>query len=260
MWPVYVINLDRATRRWDRSQAVLNRIGIPHSRFSARDWKQLDDAQLARSCRLKPDWRARAGAMTLPEVACYFSHVALWNIVASGDARGAIILEDDFDCAADTAEVLDAISSRTPDWDMLKLFSEKPRALKAATPMAAHYRVGTPYILPMSTLAYAITREAAKGLAEALVPIGRPIDIDLKHWWEHDAMIKLVMPSPFWRRDDYLESSEIDEARRQLDDETKTTPPARALRNLVYQFKFHARSARHFRRRRGDQKWKPATT
>lgn len=258
MWPVHVINLDRATRRWERSHAVLNRIGVPHARFPACDWKQLDDAQRARAYRLKPDWRARAGRMTLPEVACYLSHLALWNVVANGEAHGAIILEDDFDCAADTAEVLDAISIRAPGWDMLKLFSERPRILKASTPLTAHYRVGTPYILPMSTLAYAITREAARGMTEAVVPFGRPIDIDLKHWWEHDAMIKLVMPSPFWRRDDYLQSSEIDEARRQLDDETETTRPARALRNLVYQFKFHAQSARHFRRRRDDPKWKPA--
>ena len=50
--------------------------------------------------------------------------------------------------------------------------------------------------VPGLTSAYVIRREAAEKLLAHRIPFGRPIDVDLRHWWECDLRIHGVWPYP----------------------------------------------------------------
>ena len=92
----------------------------------------------------------------------------------------------------------------------------------------------------MSTIAYAITRPAAANLSKMSIPFRRPVDLFIKHWWEHGACVKLVMPSPVDRRHDHLASSEIDPSRKDL---SVSEPLSRFIKNTLYQFAFKAKTS-----------------
>ena len=107
----------------------------------------------------------------------------------------AFIFEDDADFVDGAAAVLDEISSRPADWDILKLYSNKPKRLRSAKAIDGAYAYGLTRKIPMSTIGYAITREAASHLAATSLPFSRPLDIDLKFWWDNGICIKTVQPS-----------------------------------------------------------------
>ncbi|MCF3639147.1 glycosyltransferase family 25 protein [Rhizobium sp. TRM95111] len=251
MWPVYFINLDHASERRNRSTALFRDAGLEFRRIAACDWRSLSATDLSSSvARATP--RFAKGRITPPEVACFLSHMRAWETIAAGTAPAAFVFEDDFALQPDAARLMADLSGQPPTWDMLKLFTNKPRTMGDAVLLDAVHCLGTPDILPPTTLAYAITRPAAAALARRSMPFSRPIDLYLKHWWEHGAAIKLVQPSIVVPRDEHLASSAIERARRNA---TDANPVARFLRNAAYQLSFRVSSSLYASSRATEARW-----
>jgi glycosyl transferase family 25 len=50
--------------------------------------------------------------------------------------------------------------------------------------------------VPSLTGAYIVSRRGAQKLLGRRIPFGRPIDVDLRHWWECDLRVLGVDPYP----------------------------------------------------------------
>ena len=255
MWPIFIINLDRAQDRMSATRALMDRYGLPFIRVAAHDWQTLTDADAQRFVA-KPPPRFSKRVLALPEIACFLSHIDVWTQIGGGKSPAAFVFEDDVEFDGSINELLSGISSREPDWDILKLYSNKVKTLGDAVTLPNGYSYGIPRIIPMSTAAYAITRPAARELAKASVPFGRPIDLFIKHWWEHGSCVKLVQPSPVSRRVDHLSSSEIEAGRGQSCHQNLLT---RFVRNSLYQLQFRHRTRIHAAHRPPDRRWLETT-
>ena len=49
--------------------------------------------------------------------------------------------------------------------------------------------------VPSMTAGYAISRQGAQKLCQSRLPFGRPIDVDLRYWWENDLAVLGVSPA-----------------------------------------------------------------
>ena len=248
-WPIYVINLDHAKSRLAKFDERMNALGLPYRRFAATDTKDLSAATIAQSvCNNQKS--ISKWPMTNSEVACYLSHIALWEKIGDGKSPGAFILEDDAELTRDAPEMMKIISTNPLDWDMLKLFSQKPKTLVQSRALSDGYAYGVPNKHPYSTIAYAITQKAAAAMAKNYIPFSLPIDMDLKHWWNHEACIKLVQPNLCNPETSHRTSSSIEKDRN-----IARTGGAlqHFVQNALYQLQFKTASFRH----RGKQPLKP---
>ena len=50
--------------------------------------------------------------------------------------------------------------------------------------------------VPSLTGAYVISRSGAQKLLRHRLPFGRPVDVDLRHWWECDLRVFGLLPYP----------------------------------------------------------------
>lgn len=229
----------------------MNSLGLPYKRFAAIDANDLSADTIMQSVSHRRK-SIRKWPMTNSEIACYLSHIALWENIGDGKSPGAFILEDDAKLTQDAPEIMKIISSRTPDWDMLKLFSGKPKTLIQSSDLFDNYTYGVPKKHPHSTIAYAITRQTAAAMAKNSLPFSLPIDMALKHWWNHEACIKLVQPNLCNPETSHLTTSAIEKDRK----------IARAsgtlwhfIHNALYQLQFKMASFRHKGKQPLEPRW-----
>lgn len=186
---------------------------------------------------LSPDLLARLSTgsqatykrpLTSSEIGCYLSHLALWIEIAAGPDPVVVVLEDDAVLAASAKTDLAWLSSQSPDWDLLKICYEEAPAPPADAPV----RCVRSTRLPPATIGYAITRPAAARMAQYAWPLRRPVDLDLRFWWEHGLCVK-VTDRPLGGADPrHRETSAIAPERHR----TRTTGVMRGLfANLRYQ-------------------------
>lgn len=196
-WPVFVINMADNTTRMQSAAQELDQRNIAFHRFEAVNGRQLSDAEVADVYDPVANLKRARHPLVKPEIGCYLSHIALWREIANGPAAGGIILEDDFVADDDLADVLRAVASDTGDWDILKLFSARTgQKMVTSRALCAGRSVAVPYKVPNTMLGYAIRRETAARLVKVTLPFSRPVDEDMKHFWEFDLKVSLVTPSP----------------------------------------------------------------
>ena len=93
MLPVYVINLDERTDRWEAILDNLKQLGVVGERISAIDAKRLEGTSAS--------WSIDRGA-----VACAFSHGKALRRFLESNGPAALVLEDDAELAPDTTALL----------------------------------------------------------------------------------------------------------------------------------------------------------
>ena len=99
---VWVINMERDTDRWQTTQDRLLKLGIKPHRWNATDAKTKEFQDFYQDLvSTHPLWKYNTLLKHLPnvlsinEVACYISHIKLWEYLSSIGITNAIILEDD---------------------------------------------------------------------------------------------------------------------------------------------------------------------
>lgn len=172
--------------------------------------------------------------MSLPEIGCYLSHYALWKRVADGGGPGAIILEDDFEARADLPTLFARLSGSGLSNCLVKL-DAGDASVGAVLAQWEETRLHALYAAPPLTLGYAIDRVAAEQLAQNALPFGRPVDIDLKHWWQFGIAILAVLPAPLQAR---AGTSAIEPSRRDGMASGRWSALRRFRQNLKYQLAY----------------------
>jgi glycosyl transferase, family 25 len=198
----FVINLPRDAARMQTIAQRLDALGLPFERFDAVDGRRLEPAELDAMYSAQANRVHYPQPLVAGEIGCYASHLALWQRIADSGDAAALVLEDDVEPTPLLRPVLDALAALPPCWDMVKLIgrdSETPLqswplvdavAATAAARLIRYRRV------PSLTGAYAISRAGALRLLAARRPFFRPIDIDLRYWWECKLRVFGVAPYP----------------------------------------------------------------
>ena len=195
MLPLVFINLDKDSERRTRIEAQLAHLGLPGERLPAVWWKHLPPAEQSLLYSAERNHGLYYQPLVDGEKGCYASHIQAWRQLLASDAPAMVVLEDDVVLEDAFAPVVQAIAVLGDDWDMVKLMG-RPAGEKIRTtrPLTASHRLIQYRRVPSFTAGYVVSRAGARKLLDSRVPFGRPIDIDLRFWWENDLRILGVQP------------------------------------------------------------------
>lgn len=193
--PIHFINLDSDVARRERMQSEFERLGLNGVRLDAVRWTALrpDEQDGLYSASLNQ------AQFHLPLVAgekgCYASHHKAWAWLAESGLPAMVVLEDDVQLTPALGEVIAAIASLDVAWDMIKLIGREKEKIRSRRPLVAGIDLIDYKRVPSLTAGYIISRDGALKLLRKRRPFGRPIDVDLRFWWECDLRILGVSPA-----------------------------------------------------------------
>lgn len=192
---IFVINLDSSIGRLQVCEQQLE--GIEFQRISAVDGAQLDKVQQDRHFDRALNHQQYHKVLTCGEIGCYLSHRKVWQEIVDQQLDFGIVLEDDFETSLDVRNVSEVISQIQNEWHCIKL-AEHPIKRKALLWQdIGDYRLITYNKVPARTCAQAISLAGAKHLLAATHKFGRPVDIDMQHWWGSNLHVFGLQPYPF---------------------------------------------------------------
>ncbi len=190
----YVINLDGAAKRWKHIQRIFAEAEMTFERVAGIDGKTL---QWEPSQYHEPSYRFLHGRVTNPsELGCYLSHLAALRRFLEGDAKFALICEDDITFGPDLPNVLEAALARPLLWNILRL-----SGLSDGHPLRVD-RVWGDYFFCISldrikgAGAYLIDRKAAQVFATQLLPMKLPYDHAIDREWFYHLRAAAILPFP----------------------------------------------------------------
>lgn len=246
MWLSYLINLKANTGRLENCAAQFEAAGLPWRRVEGVNGWALSDAEVAAVYDEDANRRRAKHPLVKPEIGCYLSHVEAWRQIADGAEDGGFIFEDDFRADGTLGTVLRLLSSQAPDWDMVKLFSfDSTPKMVSERDLGEGIKIGVPYRVPTCLIGYGLTKAAAQRLVAGAVPFFRPVDEDMKFYWERNLKVALVLPPPIVVGDQAAETGTIGDARRADAAGRKDAGRQRPLHKLLYQIDYTTRLHYH---------------
>jgi glycosyl transferase, family 25 len=199
MLPILFINLERDVERRDRMQAQATAMGLSMQRLDAVLWKGLPPPQQDRFYSASLNRRQYHQPLVAGEKGCYASHLKAWQWLVDSEHAAAVILEDDVKLEPDFGRVVAGIQALPANWDMIKLIGREGigKREKAAmiSPVVGSHEVVRYHRIPSLTAGYVVSREGAHKLLQSRQPFGRPIDVDLRYWWENSLRVRGVRPA-----------------------------------------------------------------
>ena len=228
MLAAFLISLKRSRKRRWRTLTMLKELGIHAEVFDATEGASLTPREIAEVYDDETNHRLFKRALTPAEIGCYISHRRLWAEIGRRGLRSALVLEDDAIADERLASFLEKLGTSAPSQAILKL--DGLREMRAADVRLGGVGFVCERVIAPRTTGYVIGSTAARRLAKRN-RFFRPVDIDLKHYWEHRVPI-LSAVQPLVR--ECGEVSTIEKSR----DCAKGSPISRMAANLRYQAHF----------------------
>lgn len=194
MLPIYYINLDTDSQRRASMQAQLGQLGRQAQRVPALRWSELPQSEQDRLYSGALNSRLFYRPMVDGEKGCYASHLKVCARLLESDAPGCVVLEDDVRLGPDFPLVVEAISCLDDDWDVIKLHSRLVERTRMQLALCPGHALVTYQRVPSWATGYAISRAGAEKMLQSRQPFGRPVDVDLRCWWEAGLRICGVLP------------------------------------------------------------------
>ncbi len=192
---IFLINLDSATERLNAAKSQLEKISMSFERISAIRGSTLTDGQKSALYSQALNAKHYFQPMSDGEIGCYASHLHVWKIAQDRKLPYCLVLEDDLTVSDRLPAALHAIERLPTSWDVIRL---NTRAKESALPTRPFIE-GTDLIrfhrVPSRTTAYVISERGINKLLRKLPPIYRPIDIDMRYFWEFDLDMMGVSPA-----------------------------------------------------------------
>ncbi len=196
----YVINLDRATERWEQTQEGLAAVGLAAERFPAIDASRTQHETVSRYDEAASR-RFQGAPQTPATIACFASHYLLWRKIASS-GRPALVLEDDLAYHADFPRALDLGRSIIADRHYVRLAvlsqGRTPRVLRS---LDGDYRLAYYPRRPMGSQAYLLSPSGAERLLRHADRWREPVDDYLDAYWRHGLLSYAILPLRAEHRD-----------------------------------------------------------
>lgn len=204
--PIHVLSLILARDRRESVSREFSRRGLACSFFDAIDGAELPDEDF----HLHYDHRLNAQHYKRPlsrgEIACALGHRAIWREIAQGHAPVVLVCEDDTLLAPNIGDFLRAVATVTDCFENVMVKLDSPARNGEIVGRLASIDIVLTRKLPAHTTGYLLGRNAARALLAHAGAISRPIDADLKHYWEHRVPILLTQPKLISFRPDAVSS------------------------------------------------------
>lgn len=174
---VFLINLDRSTKRRADMEARLADLGLDYIRFHAVDGRA-EWSALIPTVDIPAFERNTGREVMQGEIGTYHSHLGVWRAFLDSRVKIALILEDDVVFHDDFLAALRLAVTASDQWDFLKL-----NKIRAKFPQErariGDYRLNAYLGAATGLGAYLIRRDLAERLLPTMLPITRPIDHEL---------------------------------------------------------------------------------
>lgn len=196
--PIVFINLSKDAERRERMTAQFAQMGLAASRLPAVWWADLSEAEQKRLFCAPQSHGRYFKPLSNGEKGCYASHLRSWQQLLDGDAPAMVVFEDDVRLLPQLPQALAAIEALPADgsWDMIKLYGREPEKIANQGPLVAGGLQLISYQrVPSFAAGYVISRSGARKMLEARVPFDRPVDVDIRFWFENDLRVYGVYPS-----------------------------------------------------------------
>lgn len=198
IWPCYLINLKENEQRLLNSQKQFLDLGLHHLTIEAVNGWDLSLKEIDKVYDREKNKSLYKVPLVPSEIGCYLSHFEAWGRIANGDEQGGFIFEDDFKANKELVYALKALSEDSVnDWDMVKLFSldQNPKILRGRE-ISKTLKIVQPNKIPTCMIGYALTKKGACELLSKPLSIYRPVDEDIKYFWETGLRVSLLIPQP----------------------------------------------------------------
>lgn len=230
--PIYVVSLISALERRKSVAEQMRQQDLQFEFFDAVDGRNVDEASINQVYDSATNSKRFKRPLSRPEVGCYLSHLALWKTIAQSDQSAAIILEDDLKILEPLSTVLASLNSLALEDVIIKLDAPVSAPGNGDGQMLQDpFRVYQPRAIAPMTLGYVIGRRAADRMLVIRERFFRPVDNDIKHFWEHQVPVHHIAPRIIGENKKLSLASHIDRARRT----SKGNPLSRFVRHLRYQ-------------------------
>lgn len=214
--PIVYINLAKDTERQQRMAAQTAQMGLGATRLPAVWWKDLDPEVQAGHHSADLNRRQYFKPMGNGEKGCYCSHLTAWRQLLASDAPAMVVFEDDVRLLPTLPAALEAIAALPADrWDLVKLYGREREKIATQAPLTGETRLITYRRVPSFAAGYVVSRAGAQKMLAARQPFGRPVDVDMRFWFENGLRVFGVYPSVI-DLDDTSEVSSIWEQRDTL--------------------------------------------
>lgn len=191
---IYVISLQQAEQR---RHSVIHQLAACSYPWQFVDAVRADSDIVRQSSELPTASRKWHKPLRGGEIACYLSHQIAWRHALSHDVQHALILEDDFQLLDQADSIIELLLKFNATSDIIKLFGKPKRfyALQTVEQNHKEYQLCKAFSLPAVTVAQWVNRSALPHLLQRSELLERPIDIDMKHYWEYPLAIHQLCPA-----------------------------------------------------------------
>jgi glycosyl transferase family 25 len=204
---IAVINLATQEARWRSASRQFLAFGLNPTRKEAVDGTALTSSERDELYDEPLNRRKYHKPLRPGEIGCYASHLRCWRELVDSGERAMAIFEDDIEIAPDLPRVLDALGRARVPCDLVKLIGRSEERIRDSVPLCRGRDLIAYRRVPSLTGAYVITADGARKLLRSRPPFGRPVDVDIRHWWEHDLRVLGTHPYPVRAGDSSQEST-----------------------------------------------------
>jgi glycosyl transferase family 25 len=230
--PIHVVSLASALERRKNVTEQMSNQNLEFQFFDAIEGHTIDDSAISEVYDSETNSKRFKRPLSKPEIGCYLSHLQLWQGIAQSDKSAAIILEDDLRVLEPLSTLIESLGALALEDVVIKLDAPLSAAGNGDGQMLEEpFRVYQPRAIAPLTLGYVIGRRAAGRMSVIRERFFRPVDNDIKHFWEHQVPVHHIAPRVIGENKQLSMASHIDRARRT----SKGNPLSRFLRHLRYQ-------------------------
>lgn len=196
-WRVFLINLEQSTDRLKACRAKFEQLGVEFERIPAICGESLTQDEID-AVYDATDSRAYYKELNAGEVGCYLSHRCAWQKIVDEQLDYAFVFEDDFALSeVNFASIVKAVNAIKKPWFYVKLGGFCRRKDIANKIQLGDFDLATFRKVPNRTPSQVVSYEGAQRLLQASDPFCRPVDVDLRYWWEKHIHIQGLLPFPF---------------------------------------------------------------
>jgi glycosyl transferase family 25 len=190
--PVLVINLRGSTERWKKSSTELSTAGLIFERLEAVDGRLFAEAELNKLTEW--DWRIFFKPLSPGEIGCYLSHIEAAQRIVREGWSWALVFEDDFKLSPDFLTGLEKLLKKDlSSFDLIKI-EGSTKGGETIGVIDGKFKIIRHRRPPSRTIAQLWSLEGAKKFLAKSQILQRPVDVQLKHWWDLDMNIVHISP------------------------------------------------------------------
>lgn len=192
--PIFVINLEEDKGRLEEMEERLGVLGLSYTRYPAYRGAQL------------PAWLHEQffdadgtsfSSMSAGQIGCYASHLGVSRRILRDNIAGPVlVLEDDVVFEPELLDVLANLHKLPADWEIVRSSNPPKSAFVPLGRLTSRTEVLRYWRIPMGATAYFINRKGAERIAGKTRPRLRPIDSDLRRFWETGLTTYGLLPLP----------------------------------------------------------------